>query len=320
LSIVHIRFSAAEPASQSESGEPQRAPVLERLLAHATMSSGAADWRADAFHALAGPAVPVPAVGAAAWWAAHASAAGVWVCMATPVHLVAGMSNVTLSAGGILTLDAGEAESLAADFNRLFGGPEMRLSVGRGGSLLCVFDRTLDVTTHDPQAAVGHDVFAFQASGRDAPRLRRVMSECDMWLFEHELNRRRAARTAPPVTGLWLWGGGPTWAALPPIDGWTAGQDPLFTAFGDMREFPREPGTGVVVTPAAPGSTGWPDVETRWLAPAMAHLRTGALEALELSVGDLRLRVRKEGRWRFWKRPRPWWETLVEGSELHGIQ
>jgi hypothetical protein len=342
LSIVHIRFSAANR------GDSQRAPVLERLLAQATVSLGGPDWRAEAFRALAGPLASPPAVGAAALLAASASSemslspgesppgalaptAGAWVCVATPVHLVAGMSNVTLSSDGILSLDAGEADALAADFNRVFGGAEVRLLVGRGGILLCVFDQALEVTTQDPQDAVGHDVFAFQACGRDAPRLRRFMSECDMWLFEHEVNRRRATRAAPPLTGLWLWGGGPVLAALPSIHGWTAGRDPLFAAFGDTREYPRTPGTGVVVSVDAPGTTNWPEFESRWLAPAMAHLQSGGIETLELSVGEHRVRVRKGWRWRFWQRPRPWWETLrpesgresgpelAEGSESNGI-
>jgi len=89
-----------------------RAPGLERLLAQASPPHASTDWRRDAFNIIAGTAA-IPSVAAVALQAALPAApralAGSWVCVATPVHLVAGMTNVTLPGHCILQLRAAES-------------------------------------------------------------------------------------------------------------------------------------------------------------------------------------------------------------------
>jgi hypothetical protein len=299
----------------------QRAPLLERLIAQASVSLCDTDWRTEAFHAIVPPDTSVPSIAATALHASVGPTTGAWVCVATPVHLVAGMTNVTMPDDGIVEPSRGEAEALAADFNRVFSDAGLRLVVGRSALLLCVFDRALEVTTRDPEDVVGRDVFGCQPAGADASRLRQLMSEMEMWLFDHLVNRARAARSLPPITGLWLWGGGATLAAMPTVQGWTAGRDPLFAAFGAETEFPSGAGAGVVICAEQPSSPGWLDVETRWLEPAMAGLRSGRIGRLVLSAGDRRFNVDRGINWRFWRRSRPWWESFDgEGGESNGIQ
>jgi hypothetical protein len=314
LSTVYLRFAARSSII------PQRAPVLERLIARASPAAHVMDWRTEAFHAIAATGTPVPPLAAAALHASAGVATGTWVCVATPVHLVAGMSSVTLPDDGILELNEGEAETLAADFNQVFGDAGVRLAVGRAATLLCVFDQALEVATRDPEDVRGGDVFACQPTGRNAARLRQLMSEMEMWLFEHEVNRARASRALSSITGLWLWGGGTMLALMPTVHGWTAGSDPLFTAFRVEEDFPSEAGAGVVVCADQPGSSGWSDLERRWLEPAMAALRLGRLDRIELSAGDRRFSVRKGINWRFWRRPRPWWQSFGMEGESNGIQ
>jgi hypothetical protein len=312
---LYIRF----PVHRAESWA--RAPVLERLLVRAVLSAQGSDWRGEAFRAIAASDVPRPPTASAALLAAAEPAPGAWVCVATPVHLVAGMTNVTLSNGGILALDPAQAQALAADFNQVFGASGVRLVEGRDAVLLCVFDRVLEVTTHDPEDVVGGDVFAFQPTGPDAMRVRRLLSEIEMWLFEHAINRARTARELPAITGLWFWGGGEPLPALPGVTGWTAGRDPLFSAFGTVPAFPAGGGAGVVVCAEAVGSADWRDAESRWLVPALASLRSGAIRRLELSAGRQHFSITGRRAWRFWRRPRPWWESFeVEGVEANGIQ
>ena len=252
----------------------------------------------------------MPPIAAAALLAAPRASVGAWVSVATPVHLSAGMSSVTMPEDGVLDLGPSEADTLAADFNRVFGGAGVRLTVGRGAVLLCVFDETLEVETHDPESVAGHDLFGFQPAGIDGPQLRRLMSEIEMWLFDHEVNRARVANARPQVTGLWLWGGGNTRATMPAVRGWTAGQDPFFTAFGSEQQWPQEAGAGVVVCAQQPGSRGWLEVEQRWLEPAVAALKSGRIKRLQLSAADRRFTVAKRPTLRFWRRPRPWWESF----------
>lgn len=327
MSIVYIRFAARRFAAR------QRSPLLERLVAGASGSARVLDWRAEALRVIAPVAQRLPSVAAGALSAAnlHAPAAaassaapsGVWGCIATPVHLSAGMNSVMMPQDGLLELSREEAEALAGDFNRVFAGAGTRLQVARGAILVCVFDQAFEVTTHDPEAVMGRDVFAFQPTGIDAPRLRRQMTEMEMWLFDHAVNRARARNASKPVTGFWLWGGGAMdsvpavldiaialRSAAPSVRAWTAGRDPFFAAFGEQTQFPRGTGPGVVVCVAQPGSEMWPEVEQRWLAPALAALRSGKIRRVDLSAAERRFTVGRAPNLRFWRRPQPWWQSF----------
>ncbi|MDP8986627.1 MAG: hypothetical protein M3N97_16610, partial [Pseudomonadota bacterium] len=114
--------------------------------------------------------------------------------------------------------------------------------------------------------------------------------------------------------------------SLPTVQGWTAGRDPLFAAFGEATQFPAAAGPGVAVCIDQPGSAGWADVEQRWLVPAVAALKSGRIRRLDLSAGDRRFSVGRGPNLLFWRRPRPWWESfgvdtdhLEKGSESHDI-
>jgi hypothetical protein len=293
-------------------GTLERAPELERLLAQASAPVSSTAWREDAYRVIAAGA-NAPPVAAAALCGSLGVVPGRWVCMASPVHLVAGMSNVTLPADGVLEVGLAESAALATDFNRVFDDPAIRLLAAPVG-LLCVFDRLLEVGTHDPIEGVGRDVFGLQPAGPDAPRLRRLMSEMELWLFEHAVNRARAARGDAVITGLWLWGGGEMLNSLPAVQGWTAGADPLFAAFGAVAEFPRERAAaaraGVWVCGDPPGAGAWHEVEARWLAPLSAALRAGDIARVTLSVADRVVSVERSIGWRFWRRAKPWWEAF----------
>ncbi len=310
MSAVYIRFVAR--------GSPplQRSPLIERLLARASNSVRVLDWRADAFGLVAPPGIPMPPIAAMALRAGTADTAGragaaesdAWVCVATPVHLSAGMTHVTFPVEGMLQLDAMEASALAADFNNVFAGAGVRMAAGVLGSLVCMVDDSLQVATHDPETAVGRDVFDFQPSGRDAPRLRRLGSEIEMWLFDHAVNRARALRGLPAITGLWFWGGGAAPGDIPSLPLWAAGRDVFFAGFGDAAEWLRQSGSGVVVVDDYPGSGTWPEVERRWLQPALAELRAERLEQIHVSARQRRFTMTRGLSLKFWRRARPWWD------------
>jgi hypothetical protein len=137
------------------------------------------------------------------------------------------------------------------------------------------------------------------------------MSEIEMWLFDHAVNRTRIADADAAVNGLWLWGGGPALRSLPPVDGWTAGDDPLFKAFAGTRDAPARAGSGVVVIAAEPGSDAWREAESRWLESSLADLLSGRIERLDLSAGNRCFSVRPRWKWRVWRRHRPWWEFFA---------
>jgi hypothetical protein len=303
VSIHYFRFT------HRSAGSRQRARLLERLLARADTPTVVTDWRADAFRLIAPQSASMPGVGAAALCAEQGLVDAASVFIATPVHYVAEMSNVRLAADGILSLSRPDADALAADFNRVWHDAGIRLISGRSQTpLFCLTDRALDVATRDPEDVLDRHIENYLPSGADSPRLRQLMSEIEMWLFEHAVNRTRSASAAAAVNGLWLWGGGSALASLPPVEGWTAGNDPFFNAFAVSRAVPA---SGVIVIDAEPGTDAWRDVESRWLERSLDDLHSGRISQLDLSAGGRCFSVKGRWNWRPWRRRRPWWEYLA---------
>jgi hypothetical protein len=300
LTSLYFRIRAAAAA-------PQSWPPLERLLARADARMPVTDWRADAIRsqarsgqALSGQALsPEPfAAGPIALHAAAGPVDGAWVCIATPVHYTAEMSNVRLARDGILRLGAEHAAALALDFNRVWRDSGIHLRAGKFADLFCIFDRPLEVATQDPERVLDRHIEGFLAQGADAPRLRQLMSEMEMWLFEHPATGK-AARGARPVNGLWLWGGGVTRAAALPEGLRCSGDDAVFSYFGgDVSR------GGIVIADG--------DGAAAELEPAMRRLQSGELERLLISAGDFCYAVSRGALRRFWRRGRrPWNEYFI---------
>jgi hypothetical protein len=307
-----------------------RVPLLEQLLARADDWAPVSDWRAEAFRVIAPQAACMPAVAAAALCADRAAvetaavdAAAVetgaldaaWVCVATPVHYVAEMTSVRLSQDGMLSLTRAEADSLAADFNRVWKGSGIQMTAARSAQLFCSFDRDMQVVTRDPEDVLGRHIEEFLPAGADSGRLQQLISETEMWLFEHDANRARTSLGAPVVNGLWFWGGGAPIASLPNVQGWAAGDDLFFNAFSGRTGAERVPPdekfpSGVVAAACAPGSESWQALESRWLRPALMELRAGRIERLQLSAADRCFTLTARGLRRIWRRRKPWWESF----------
>ncbi len=287
----------------------RRSRLLEQLLARADFCTNVADWRADAFQIVAPPSAPMPGVAATALLADQGVVHGASVWVATPVHYLAEINNVRLPADGILSLHPAEAEALAGDFNRVWHDAGIRLLSGRGGALYCVADQPLQAVTHDPEDILDRPIESHLPAGPAAPSLRRLMSEIEMWLFEHDVNRRRSAEAEPTLSGLWLWGGGPVVASLPPLVGWMTGSEPFFGAFGMRGQRGADPGVAVIA--AEPGAAEWGEIESGWLEPSVRDLRAGRIAHILISAGDRRFSVSRGGIRRFWRRSRPWWEFFL---------
>jgi hypothetical protein len=324
LPTVYFRIAARGPPRTS------RAPALERVIARADGPSSVVSWRTEAFRAIAAENTAPPPIALAQLRASGNTESCAWVAMATPVHLVAGMSNVHLPADGILEIDALEADTLTADFNRSFGGGSARLVRGLGSGLLCVFDAPVAADTIPPEEAVGGDMFANQPRGEGSAALRRLSSEIEMWLFDHAVNVARRTRGLPVINALWLWGGGGGDSPLPRVAGWTAGDDVLFSTFDRQSQYPAmggrgagDPGagssgaggsgpsrSGVVVLSAWPGTAAWQESEQRWLSPALDDLKAGRLCRIEMSAASTSFSVNARALRRFWRRSRAWWEAF----------
>ena len=289
--------------------EPRRSGLLEQLLARADSRASMTDWRSEAFSVMAPTTTPMPAIAATALCADRGAVAAAWVCLATPVHYIAEMSSVRLAGDGILTLSPLHAEALAVDFNRVWQGAGIALTVARSGQLLCLFDRPVVAATRDPHEALGQSIEEYLPTGAGSAPLRQLISETEMWLFEHGVNDARGKSAQAVVNGLWFWGGGAPLAALPAVRGWVGGDDVFFNAFGARTDAGL--GSGVVAVDGAPGSAAWQEIESRWLRPAIAQLHSGELSRLEISIENWRFTLNSRTLRRFWRRRKPWWEFLA---------
>jgi hypothetical protein len=308
VSSQYFRFVVRE-------GARLRVPLLEQLLARADDWTPVSDWRAEAFRVIAPQASCMPAVAAVALCADRAAVDAAWVCVATPVHYVAEMTSVRLGKDGMLSLTPAAADSLAADFNRVWKGSGIHMTAARSAQLFCTFDREMQVVTRDPEDVLGRHIEEFLPTGADSGKLRQLISETEMWLFEHDANRARTRLSVPVVNGLWFWGGGAPIASLPNLQGWVAGDDLFFNAFTARTDAARVPPdekfpSGVVAAGCVPGSEPWQALESRWLRPALIELRAGGIERLQLSAADRCFTLTARGLRRIWRRRKPWWESF----------
>ena len=134
-----------------------------------------------------------------------------WV--ATPVHLIAGLTSLHLDRRSILRLPTADLERFANDFNRTFAGSDLFLQPLPSGDFLLHGPATLTGSTTEPARALAADLEASLPKGTDAKPLKRLGSELEMWLHATPLNEVRQRRGEVPVSGLWLWGGGSCAAA-----------------------------------------------------------------------------------------------------------
>ena len=336
-------FPAADADVDPDAGAGLPAlPRLETLFARAQCSSLQSGWRG--WLAARAPGAPLrrstPQAGlaqtVAAAFGADALAAlpgGLW--LASPVHFFAGLDSVFLHSAGLLQLDAAEQRTLVADFERVFGtSPWTLRSIGRRELLLA--GPAIAASGADPAQFAGCDPSAGMPSGGGAPALRGLGAEMEMWLYEHPLNLERRGRGELPVTTLWLWGGqqdsgrpatagthSPMHAQPAHLYGRDTYAEALWQLSGaSVRPLPE------AFEPAAIGRHAdaiflYPLLQPQGLGAALLRFEQswlpGALQALhQRRIAVLRVLVGTHIytlRWldlaRFWRRRRPWWETLA---------
>lgn len=306
-------------------GSPrERAPELERLLEGAAEPDLVHDWRADAQRLLFGPNAGTLSIApvlcfkhrelSAAPPAAH-------VFLVSALHARASLTSVGLPSNGLLRLTAEEARVLAEDFNRVFASgikaqrpDSVRLAAGADGHLFCLFATALNAQTIDPAMAMGHDLWDFRVRGDDAARLARLSTEMEMWLFGHALNLQRRAAGKLEINAMWLWGGGPVLAHMPPATFEFLGEDPLFSTWSTFGGTPA-PGAGrIIVCNASPGEPAFIAQAQAAIGEAAKALRRGTLGALYVSAGRRCLAVRRMPRRIFFRRSKPWWEHFDDAD------
>jgi hypothetical protein len=245
--------------------------------------------------------------------------------LATPVHWTAGLDTVRLHPQGLLQLQAHEVALLVDDFVRVFAGAGWELMATAGRELLLAGFAHPDCEADDPALWCGLSPEAGMVRGAGAKPLRQLGAEMEMWLYDHPVNRARAITATPIVSALWLWGASQALECTPRSEAGLLLANDLYarslwqllgapaaalpaawpTGSGDATCTVVLPWSGV--HPAAVAQ----ELEERWLAPIMADWRRGRITELTLVAGSTCYRMPRAARWNFWRRARPWWETLL---------
>jgi hypothetical protein len=295
----------------------------------ASVAAGIASAAAPGIASAAAPAI-APAI---AVTAAPSRDSTAWI--ATPVHLIAGLTSLHLDRRSILRLPPTDLDHFAQDFNQTFGDSDLHLLPLPAGDFLLEGPATLTATTTEPARALVADLETSLPKGNDAKALKRLGAELEMWLHAHPLNETRRRRGELPVSTLWLWGGGPrvTGRTHPAMftgasnnDAAAAfGTDPYLAGLwrlngSPVRAFPDQlnnlPGDPRLqravfvaeVTPMLQTNAHWSvfealaELDRRFVSPALAALRQGTVESVILIANDTVLSVRRHDRLKIWRR------------------
>jgi hypothetical protein len=348
LSDLYLAAHGRGGVDDRDSAVPRDAlPALARIARFAGVSPLPGDWRgwlagwlgrAD----LSAACNATPAVVAAAAPDAAALPAGtgsVW--LATPLHLIAGLSSVHLDYRGLLKLDDPELATLCHDFAVDFTERGFALQRLPGGGLLAGGPRfeALPVTC-DPARLLGGGIAGSTVQGPGASRLMSLGAELEMWLHAHPLNAARARRHQAPLTALWLWGGGtPAGSqALAPLATHAAatfmtvfGADPVAAGLcalsGARLRAPAASAHDILNCGAArtaavielfhtdrPQPASLMDLlqhlDERILAPVVTALKDGVIQQLTLVANDRCSVLTARDGLRFWRRSRGPWAVL----------
>ncbi len=133
------------------------------------------------------------------------------VAIATPLHAVLGLSDLTPVDPTAISLSAEESRALceAADAHMREDG--VRLFFVDALRWLVTCNQPIDVRTERPDWIIGELLRPNLPRGRDVRLIERWMNEMQMLLHTHPVNIAREQRGLPPINLVWLWG----WSPLP---------------------------------------------------------------------------------------------------------
>jgi hypothetical protein len=237
----------------------------------------------------------------------------VWIAAADPVHLEARLNHVLLRTLTGAEAPKSELHALVEHLQKSLGEDSGfafalvgKLAYLRGDEAIAT--ASLSATVID-----GMEPTAFMPAGAAAAAYQTLLSEAQMCLHDHEVNRRREAAGLLPINSVWFWGGGrapqKTVRVLPPL----FGDEPLLKGYWESCTGVVAPWPGnfrdclefalkdfVVVTPeSAEGS----DALGTFLAELKAMLQSGQLDRLQLLFRDgLNAGIGRFDAFRFWRR------------------
>jgi len=334
LVLVVSDLYVSQEAPERELPDGVALPGLQHVARFGSRSSMAGGWRpwlarwliADQNSGELPGAAPATVAAAAL---ATQQAGTVW--LATPVHLVAGLTSLHLDRRSILRLSAADLTALATEFQRVFHDSGFVLEPLASGDFLLLGPQMPVAQTLEPARAMGNSIADAQPGN---PALRRLGAEIEMWLHEHPVNEARTRRGEVSITGLWLWGGGPapqpsdTRPATEALSDIAFGSDaylqglcaslgkkvfPLPQQLTDVFGYPQVRRAAVVIeiglmlhsNPRWTFFDAVAQIDRAFIAPAVEALRAAKVERLVILASDHEVTLRARDRFKLWRRTPP---------------
>jgi hypothetical protein len=245
-----------------------------------------------------------------------------WWARADPVHLAPVRDHLRLFA--VEPLSMSEAGALAASCSDALAAHGLALEAPNPDRWYVRAARALQFTVGDPARSTGRDVYDLLPDGPDGAFARRVLTELQMVMHDHPVNRARERAGTPAVNSLWLWGGGMLPAAAPAyaLPGLRS-DDPVLRGLWRYAGAASDalPAQLVQVTPGviltrlceaaaldadpAGCSALLERIEAQWLRPMLDALRAGSIERVHAMFGSTGVyALDRHGLRRWWRRPR----------------
>lgn len=225
-----------------------------------------------------------------------------------PAHFRVEPGNVRLLACGDLGQDSAEVAELLASLTPLFGDEGFELSAPHPARwYLRAFSHNAAPDLPDLPAvevALGGDLFELWPEDDVHRRWRRIFSEAQIVLAQHPVNEARARLRKPTINGLWFWGAGrlPQQVRSERVSA-IVSDDALLQAWAAMAgvqvhaHWPEESSGKVVVLDLRQP----PDTDAM-LERLLAQWHSGKVGVLQWRAPSSHLTLRRNHRWRFWRR------------------
>lgn len=325
MSSVTLFFPTLLQTGSSDPGgvaEPSL-PALELLLARGTLSTAQCDddavWLCRQFGIAPQADWPVAPLSLAGDGVDPGDA--FWL-RADPVHMEVQHQHLILKSTESLEITAEESDLLAHSLHDYFSAEDLYFVHPAPQRWYLRLPTSPDLRTVPITAATGRDVDKLLPQGRDRMRWHRLFNETQMLLHHHPVNAVRDQLGLPLVNSLWFWGGGRLPGVSCRFDSVVA-QGSLvrglthaagLTALDDAGYQNPESGRRFVELPrverdqsGAGISRELLQLEQHWFAPALAALRAGRLDCIELATTlagrSHEWTLSRRALRRFWRRP-----------------
>lgn len=267
--------------------------------------------------------LPCPESGLAAlrMWGQTGERPSAWICAADPVYLEPRLDHLCLHALTNNDVPPAELRPLIDHLQRVLADNTAYGFARISGCGYLSANAAIATATLPPGAIDQQKPDDYMPGGDTAAAYRSLISEIEMALHDHEINRQRELAGRPPVNSLWLWGGGVAppqkTSPLPPL----FGDDPLLKGYWHSNLGVAEPWAGasgvdgirrclqlsvggfVAVVPEALQDTDYLEGCLRELRAAIRERR---LSSLTLIFRDgIEVEVLDQHRFRLWHRRDP---------------